>query len=284
MSHPSPEADMSRCPIDHVQATSTQYEYEQATGPDSSTPPDLMREHMLNWYRTSGFRGCLFNKVAARDAQTAKGKWLVPVEYEPVENLTSTDAGQRVIRNFDTIIGDGSKPGLVSYMFPGIEEPKELGDLIKYLAANDPDRFRLLDVVNRVVTPDSNDEFVGIQFRIKVGETDDGSDALAYPMVYNPWGFTTFARRYDVPMITFNRFNNKMNPDTPDTFIGVDDIDLTDSLKPETFNRMLEGSLSVRGLAHSMDGRTADGPTYSRELFRAHNALVLPSAAWDTNL
>ena len=116
-------------------------------------------------------------------------------------------------------------------MFPNVKTPKDLGDLVKFLYASDPERYQLFDVVNRQTMPGFGDqEFVGVQFRIKVGTTSQGEDALAYPMIYNPWEFTTFARRFDVPMITFNTFNSKQNPETPDSYIGVDDVDLSRSL------------------------------------------------------
>ena len=167
-------------------------------------------------------------------------------------------------------------------MFPDIKTPKDLGDLVKFLYASDPERYQLFDVVNRQTMPGFGDqEFVGVQFRIKVGTTSQGEDALAYPMIYNPWEFTTFARRFDVPMITFNTFNSKQNPETPDSYIGVDDVDLSRSLDDHAFMKMLHRSVAIRQQAHSASGKKDDQYEYSRDLYRAHNPLVLPANDWD---
>lgn len=244
--------------------------------------PDQLRAYMFDWYQKSGFRGCLFNKVAARDARKGDFTWHTPVHYESIEDILYNDGGARTLQTFEQIIGDGEQEGLASVMFPGIKNPRDLGDLIKFLHLSDPDRFQLLDTVDRETMPGFGEqEFVGIQFRIKVGTTSDGEDAMAYPMIYNPWNFTTFARRFDVPMITFNTFNAKQNPETPDTYIGVDDIDLSHSLDDQAFVKMLHRSIAIRKQAHSGDGTKENGYEYSRRLYRAHNALVLPADAWD---
>ena len=251
-----------------------------ATSELAASDDQTIREHMLNWYRFSGFRGCVFNKVAAKDTQDGEFAWETPIERRSVDELVAAKAMPAVAQGFSTVIAEGKKPGLVSYLFPGIQQPRDLGRLLKYLVAADPGTFRILNIVNRErVKEFGNMEFVGIQFRIKVGKTALGDDALAYPMIYNPWDFTTFARRYDIPMIVFNRYNAKQNPETPDTFIGVDDVDLR--LTQATFDRMYARSLEVNGRAHTYDGQDSGAIAYSRTLFRAHNALVLPSQDWD---
>lgn len=270
------------CPFDHKTGNDAKPSFTQLDPPEGMPSPDDFRAHMLDWYQKSGFRGCLFNKVAARDARRGDFQWHTPVEYETVDSLFMGDGGQRVLDNFESIIADGEHEGLVSYMFPNIETPEELGDLLKYLHSSNPERFQLLETVNRERIPEfDNEEFIGIQFRIKVGTTEDGSDALAYPMIYNPWKFTTFARRYDVPKITFNAYNSKQNPETPPTYIGVDDIDLNNSLTPDNFSKMLDRSVEVNRQAHSATGQREDTFHFSRKLFRAHNALVLPTSAWE---
>lgn len=248
----------------------------------SQYTPEQLRSHMFDWYQKSGFRGCLFNKVAARDARKGDFVWHTPVHPEPIEDILYNDGGARTLQTFEDIIGDGEHEGLASVMFPGIKTPRELGDLVKFLHVSDPERFQLLDVADRETMPGFGDqEFVGVQFRIKVGTTPDGDDAMAYPMIYNPWEFTTFARRFDVPMITFNTLNAKQNPETPDAYIGVDDIDLSRSLDEQAFVKMLHRSIAIRKQAHSNNGTKDDRYEYSRRLYRAHNALVLPSEAWD---
>lgn len=261
-----------------ISGDQTLSEYTQGGPPEGEPTPDDYRLLMFDWYQKTGFRGCLFNKVAARDARRGDFNWLTPVEYEDITPL-NPEAGDRVLNNFEAIVRDGTEPGLVSYIFPSIVEPRQLGNLVKFLHASNPDRFQLFDTQDRIMEPALQSEFVGIQFRVKVGTTQNGNDALAYPMVYNPWQFTTYARRFDVPMITFNRFNAKENPETLDTYIGVDDIDL--GLTPETFDHMLTRSLAVNKQAHSLLGEKDDTYHYNRQLFRAHNALVLPSDAWD---
>lgn len=236
------DSNEAKCPFGAGTAESN-----PAVGDIMAQSPEQLRAYMFNWYQKSGFRGCLFNKVAARDARRGEFIWHTPVSYGSIEDITSGAEGSNVLDCFDRIIADGNSEGLVSYMFPGINTPKELGDLLKYLHEANPDRFRLLGEVDREVMPGfGTEEFVGIQFRVKVGQTQSGEDALAYPMVYNPWDFTTFARRFDVPMITFNVHNSKQNPETPDTYIGVDDIDLTRSLDDMAFTRMLQRSVAIR--------------------------------------
>lgn len=248
----------------------------------SNYSSDQLRAYMFDWYQKSGFRGCLFNKVAARDARRGDFTWHTPVHTEDIEEILYNDGGQKVLDTFESIIGNGEQEGLASVMFPGIKTPRELGDLIKFLHISDPERFQLFDSVNRENMPSFGDqEFVGIQFRIKIGTTQEGDDALAYPMVYNPWEFTTFARRFDVPMITFNTFNSKQNPETPDSYIGVDDVDLSESLNGRAFAKMLQKSIAIRKQAHSISGGESDTYEYSRNLYRAHNALVLPAEDWD---
>lgn len=270
------------CPFDHSMFSDNKPSFTQLDPPEDMPTPEELRVHMLDWYQKSGFRGCLFNKVAARDARRGDFEWHTPVEYESADALFEGQGGQRVLDNFENMIAGGEHEGLVSYMFPSIATPRELGDLLKFLHLSNPDRFQLLETINRERIPEfENEEFVGIQFRIKVGETEDGADALAYPMIYNPWEFTTFARRFDVPKITFNAYNNKQNPETPNTFIGVDDIDLSESLTPDSFARMLDRSLAVNRQAHSATGQREDTFHFSRKLFRAHNALVLPASAWE---
>jgi hypothetical protein len=123
-------------------------------------------------------------------------------------------------------------------------------------------------------------EFMGIQFRILLGQNEDEENVYSYPMIYTPDDFTTFARRYDRFMITFNPRTPKNNPETPDTYIGVDDIQL--GLSPGLFDKLLERSLAVNRDAHSLAGVLHEGEQgFSRDLFRAHNALVLPVAAWE---
>ena len=282
MNYPNQDSQIAPvCPFANA-ITESVLGYEQDLPPEGAVAPEQLRSHMLDWYRTSGFRGCLFNKIAAREAQDGRFDWLVPVEYGPGYNLSMSADGARVVRNFESIIADGNSEGLVSYMFPGITTPRQLGDLLKSLAASNPDRFRILDVVDRQrLEGFGNEEFVGIQFRIKVGYTDEGEEAFAYPMIYNPWAFTTFARRYDVPTITFNRYNSKQNPETRDSFIGVDDVDLSNSLSPQGFARMYQRSLDVSSQAHSGSGARGDQLHYDRKLYRAHNALVLPASAWE---
>ncbi len=248
----------------------------------SQYSPEELRNYLFDWYQKSGFRGCLFNKVAARDARNGDFVWHTPVHNETIEDILHNDGGLRILETFDKVIGDGTREGLASVMFPSINSPKELGELVKYLHQANPDKFQLFDIVDRETMPGFGEqEFVGIQFRIKIGSTSDGEDALAYPMIYNPWEFTTFARRFDVPMITFNTFNSKQNPETPDSYIGVDDIDLSRSLDDQAFAKMLQRSISIRKQAHSSSGSKDDSYEYSRQLYRAHNALVLPVEAWE---
>jgi hypothetical protein len=276
---PSPEA---RCPFDHKTLTDQRPSYVQLDPPEDMPDPESLRQHMFDWYQKTGFRGCLFNKVAARDARRGDFTWHVPVEYETVDELLEGDGGRRVLDNFEALVGAEGSESLVSYMFPNVETPRELGDLLKYLHYSDPERFQLFETVDRERIPEfDNQEFVGIQFRVKTGVSEDGEDILAYPMIYNPWEFTTFARRFDVPKITFNPTTSKQNPETSDTYIGVDDIDLSSSLTPGNFEKMLERSLAVNRQAHSADGQRDDTFHYSRKLFRAHNALVLPASAWE---
>lgn len=237
------------------------------------------REHLLNWYLHSGFRGCLFNKIAAREAIRGEYPWITIVEEATIIDITEHEAGQRVLDQFDDILQDSDKPALVSYIFPSLRDPQAYLGLLMYLHTENPDRFRLLPPQDREKNLDNDpEELVGVQFRIKLGETKDHEAATAFPMIYTPDSFTTFARRYDYFMITFNRYNSKENPETPDTFIGVDDINL--GLPSARFDTLYQRSLAVRDQAHAATEGEA-GSTSNRHLFRAHNALVIPASTWD---
>lgn len=275
-------ANQGGCPVNHYEIN-----YEQHAAPEGFANPADLRNRMFAWYMQAGsFRGCVFNKVASRQSIEGQFTWVTPIEYAPIEELYSDEGADRIVDNFESIIGDGTQPGLVSYMFPSLDTPLDLCRLIRLLHTKNPDRFMFQvpenDGINDIVehtSPDgSSVTYAGIGFQIKIGTTELGQDTLARPMVYAPWNFTTYARRFDVPMITFNRENTSRNPETPETFIGVDDINL--DLRERQFDSLLHRSLAVRGLAHSLTGEPGDTEAYSRKLFRAHNALVVPYDAW----
>lgn len=250
-----------------------------ADNPAQQQPDNQNREHLLNWYIRSGFRGCLFNKVAARDALRGEYPWIVETEESPIEAITNGDAGRNVLTKFDEILEGSDEPALVSYIFPSLRDPESYLSLLMYLHNEDPARFLILPPEDRAKTSmEDQEDSVGVQFRIKLGETDTGEDVTAYPMIYTPDLFTTFARRYDHFMITFNRFNSKQNPETPDTFIGVDDINL--GLPTSRFDHLYQRSLEVRDQAHAVALSDSDSVS-NRNLFRAHNALVIPASVWD---
>lgn len=241
-----------------------------------------LRKHLFEWYINSGFRGCLFNKIAAKDAREGRYTWETPVEYGDIEEITEGEGGHRVLDTFEQIIGDGEKEGLVSYTFTGLKQPNDYVKLLRYLSSSNPERFRILPVVDREKRSNSSNdtnEYVGIPFRIKLGVTAEGEEAFAHPMIYTPDEFTTFARRYDYFMIAFNRFNSKQNPETPGSFIGVDDIHL--DLSDTVFSALMKQSLAVNIAAHASDGKANSGEQFNRKLFRANNALVVPAKSWD---
>ena len=140
---------LTKCPIDHTSFLDKGPKFTQLDPPEGMPAAADLKDHMLDWYQKSGFRGCLFNKVAARDTRKGEFQWQVPVEYEGLEELLAGDGGQRVLDNFESMIGDGENPGLISYMFPSITDPRELGDLLKFLHLSNPDRFRILEIKNR---------------------------------------------------------------------------------------------------------------------------------------
>jgi hypothetical protein len=243
---------------------------------------ESLREHLFDWYINSGFRGCLFNKSAAKKTRNGEFTWETPVEYAQIEDITMGEAGQQVLSKFEDLIGDGEKPGLVSYLFPALKDSEEYVALLEFLATSNPNRFRILPIEDREpagIQTLGDSEYVGIPFRIKLGETAEGQEALASPMIYSPDSFTSFARRYDHFMITFNRFNAKTNPETPDTYVGVDDIDL--DLSEHVFQSFMRRSLDVNLHAHADSGMPTPGEQFSRRLFRAHNSLVIPAQIWD---
>ncbi len=243
------------------------------------------RAQLFNWYINGGFRGCLFNKLAARDAKRDDFPWDVEVFSGDFDSLTTGDSGASLIESFRRVIDDEqSDAALASFVFPDITDPVDYGRLLRFLTREAPDVFKLFPIEDCEVLEVDDDiqEFVGIQFRIRLGATPDGEDIFSYPMIYSPDGFTTFARRYDKFKITFNPRTRKENPETPDTYIGVDDINL--GLPDSLFDRLLERSLEVNRDAHSFSGKLQDGEQgYSRGLFRAHNALVLPLDAWEAS-
>lgn len=246
--------------------------FTQLPTPDGMPNPSELAGSLWKWY-LSGYRGCAFNKVAAAMALKDNFTWQVPVEYASADDIVHGSAGERVLANFDSLIADGEHFGLVSYMFPGIQEPGELAKLVVFL--KDQPRFRMLPGPDYLVTEyaDAPTEFIGIKFRIAVGEAESGETAWAWPMIYNPWDFTTPARRFpDSVHITFNRRNKKNNPHTVDTMIGVDDIEHEQISK--FFSSLMNATMRVREIAHG-NGKF-DRPT----LFRARNALVLPAEVW----
>ena len=240
--------------------------------------PDQLKAQIWQWY-TDHYRGCTFNKVAAALAKIHEMPWLVPVEYKSVQTLSNAGVIHRVVRNIDTIVRNSDKSGLVSYMFPNVTTPADLARLIKLLVSESQHTLLLPELDHGTeFDGQKHIECVGIKFRIKVGKTESGDDSFAWPMIYNPFTFTTPARRYDPVHITFNRGNEKNNPHTPATMIGVDDIH--HHLIDKGFDGLMKATLSerVRTASHHHDGHDFDRET----LFRARNALVLPKEVWES--
>lgn len=256
----------------------------------AQNPADMLlreeRQELFDWYIQGGFRGCLFNKLAARDAKRDEFPWHVEVVEGDMNTLIDDEASATLIQKFrDVIDHEKSDAALASFVFPDLTNPEEYAELLVLLETEAPDLFKILPTEDREVLGTGTDSrvFVGIQFRIVLGQTDEGEDIFSYPMIYTPDAFTTFARRYDKFMITFNPHTSKNNPETPETYIGVDDIklDLSESL----FEKLLQRSLDVNRDAHSVSGTLGEGEVgYNRSLFRAHNALVIPAEYWETQV
>lgn len=251
--------------------------YLQESDSKMMETPYTLANHLWRWYQ-DGYRGCAFNKVAAAMAERDNFNWQVPVEYASIEEIVGGEAGRRVLMNFDSLIDDGKNEGLVSYMFPAIQKPQELAKLITFLGKHD--RFKILPDFNYAEFEYGGEptRFVGIPFRIAVGQTHSGETAWAWPMIYNPWSFTTPARRFPESVhITFNRFNKKENPTTPPTMVGVDDI-AHPKIAP-IFKALMKTTMAVREKAH----KDEQGGEFDRKiLFRARHALVLPADIWES--